>query len=128
VGLIEDYLDRKRQAPQTVWLLADENGAAVGARRLTPGWHSPPGGARTRRACRRGGVQARIGSGLLGALRRLAEGLGAPTLEVEVRGDDAGSLAWPERRGFREIGRSVRLAVDLTAIEEPPVDPPGHHD
>jgi GNAT superfamily N-acetyltransferase len=43
---------------------------------------------------------------------------------VEVSDDDPGSLAWTERQGFREIGRSVRLALDLTAIEEPAVDPP----
>ena len=45
-GLVADFLDWKRQAPETVWLLAEEDGTAVGAGRLTPGWHSPPGVAR----------------------------------------------------------------------------------
>ena len=124
-GVIADFLDWKRQAPQTVWLLADEEGAAVGAGRLTPGWHSPPGVAR---ADVRVAAEARgrgIGSALLDELQKRAEALGAPALEVEVRDDDRGSLAWTERRGFREVGRSVRLALDLTAIEEPAVDPPG---
>jgi GNAT superfamily N-acetyltransferase len=65
-----------------------------------------------------------IGAALLAELQRRADELGASTLEVEVRDDDAGSLAWTERQGFREIGRSVRLALDLTAIEAPAVEPP----
>jgi GNAT superfamily N-acetyltransferase len=124
VSLVADFLDWKRQAPQTVWLLAEEDGAAVGAGRLTPGWHSPPGVAR---ADVRAAAEARgrgIGAALLAELQLRSETLGAPTLEVEVRDDDAGSLAWTERQGFREIGRSVRLALDLTATEEPAVEPP----
>jgi GNAT superfamily N-acetyltransferase len=123
-GLIRDYVDWKRQAPQTVWLLVEEDGTAVGAGRLTPGWHSPPGVAR---ADVRVAPDARgrgIGSALLAELQRRADGLSVPTLEVEVRDDDAGSLAWTERRGFAEVGRSVRLALDLTAIDEPAVEPP----
>ena len=123
-GLIADYLDWKRQAPQTVWLLAEEDGAAVGAGRLTPGWHSPPGVARADVRVAPAARGRAIGSALLAELQRRADELGAPTLEVEVRDDDAGSLAWTERNGFLETGRGVRLALDLTAIEEPAVDPP----
>ena len=104
-GLVADFLDWKRQAPQTVWLLAEQDGAAVGAGRLTPGWHSPPGVAR---ADVRVVVEARgrgIGATLLEALQQQADALGAPTLEVEVRDDDAGSLAWTESRA------SVRSAA-----------------
>jgi GNAT superfamily N-acetyltransferase len=122
--LLSDFLDWKRQAPQTVWLLAEEDGTAVGAGRLTPGWHSPPGVAR---ADVRVMAEARgrgIGVALLDELQRRSESLDAPTLEVEVRDDEPGSLAWTERQGFRETSRSVRLALDLTAIEEPAVDPP----
>jgi GNAT superfamily N-acetyltransferase len=123
-GVIADFLDWKRQAPQTVWLLAEEGEAAVGAGRLTPGWHSPPGVARADvrvlPAARRRG----IGSELLDELQRRADALHAPTLELEVRDDDPGSLSWTEQQGFREVGRSVRLALDLTAIEEPAVDAP----
>jgi len=122
-GVIRDFLDWKRQAPKTVWLLA-EDGDAVGAGRLTPGWHSPPG---VTRADVRVSPVARgrgIGSALLDELQRRADGLGGPTLEVEVRDDDPGSLAWTEQRGFSEVGRSVRLALDLTSVEEPAVEPP----
>jgi mycothiol synthase len=123
-GLIADYADWKRQAPETVWLLAEDAGAAVGAARLTPGWHSPPGVAR---ADVRVLPEARgrgFGSALLDELQRRADPLGAPTLELEVRDDDPQSLAWAERHGFGEVGRSVRLALDLTGIEEPAVEPP----
>jgi GNAT superfamily N-acetyltransferase len=122
--MIADYLDWKRQAPQTMWLLAEKDGAALGAGRLTSGWHSPAGVARadvrvTPKARGRG-----IGAALLERLQQLAGGLGVATLEVEVRDDDPGSLAWAERQDFREMSRSVRLALDLTAIDEPTVDPP----
>jgi len=123
-GVIADFLDWKRQAPLTVWLLGEEAGAAVGAGRLTPGWHSPPGVARADVRVVPAARGRGIGSALLDELQRRAEVLGVPTLDVEVRDDDSGSLAWTERHDFREIGRSVRLALDLTPIEEPAVDPP----
>jgi GNAT superfamily N-acetyltransferase len=122
--LRSDFLDWRRQAPQTVWLLAEEDGAAVGSGRLTPGWHSPPGVAR---ADVRVVAEARgrgIGAALLEELQHRSEALGAPTLEVEVRDDDPGSLTWTQGHGFKEISRSVRLGLDLTAIEEPAVKPP----
>ena len=97
---------------------------SVGAGRLTPGWHSPPGVARADVRVVPAARGRGIGSALLDELQRRAEVLGVPTLDVEVRDDDSGSLAWTERHDFREIGRSVRLALDLTPIEEPAVDPP----
>jgi GNAT superfamily N-acetyltransferase len=122
--MIADFLDWKRQAPETVWLLAEDDGTAVGAGRLTPGWHSPPGVARADVRVVPTARGRGVGSALLDELQRRADALGAQTLEVEVRDDDSGSLAWTEQRGFREIGRSVRLALDLTATEEPAVSPP----
>ena len=123
-GLVSDFLDWKRQAPKTVWLLAEENDEAVGAGRLTPGWHSPPGVARADVRVLPTARGRGIGSALLDELQRRAEALGVPTLEVEVREDDSGSLIWTQSEGFQETGRSVRLALDLTAIEEPAVEPP----
>lgn len=121
---VEDYVDWKRQAPQTVWLLAEKDGDAVGAGRLTPGWHSPPGvslaDVRVAPAARRAGV----GSALLDELQRRSEALGRPLLEISVRDDDAEALAWAERRGFREVGRNARLQLDLGEVEEPALDPP----
>jgi GNAT superfamily N-acetyltransferase len=123
-GLLRDFLDWKRQAPQTVWLLAEQDGTAVGAGRLTPGWHSPPGVARADVRVLPESRGHGIGSALLDELQGRADALGVPSLDVDVRDDDSGSLAWTERQGFREISRSVRLALDLTAIEEPAVEPP----
>jgi GNAT superfamily N-acetyltransferase len=65
-----------------------------------------------------------IGSALLADLQQRADALVVPTLEVEAQDDDAGSLAWTEAHGFEEMGRSVRLALDLSAVEEPALDPP----
>jgi GNAT superfamily N-acetyltransferase len=123
---VEDLVDWKRQAPQTVWLLADDaDGRAVGAGRLTPGWHSPP---EVSLADVRVAPEARgrgVGSALLAELQRRSEALGRPALEGEVQDDDLPSLAWTARRGFREVGRTERLQLRLADVAaEPVVDPP----
>jgi GNAT superfamily N-acetyltransferase len=88
------------------------------------GWHSAPG---------TGNAEAYVppahrGSGVGFALyRELAGWLierGCVTLETTVAEDDEESLRWADRRGFREVGRSSRLVLDLTTIEAPAVDPP----
>ena len=120
----EGYLDWKRQAPRTVWLLAGENGEAIGAGRLTPGWHTPPGAALADVRVAPGARRRGVGTALLEELQRRADGLGTPQLEGEVRDDDAGSLAWAEGLGFCEVGRSIRLQLRLADVEKPTVDPP----
>jgi len=119
----EGYLDWKRQAPQTVWLLA-ERGGPVGAGRLTPGWHSPPAVAL---ADVRVAPEARghgVGAALLDALQAHSDALGCPTLDGEVEERDAGSLDWARRLGFREIARRPRLTLALADVDEPAIDPP----
>src|SRR5207248_10434005 len=74
--MIADFLDWKRQAPLTVWLLGEEAGAAVGAGRLTPGWHSPPGVARADVRVVPAARGRGIGSALLDERQRRAEVLG----------------------------------------------------
>ena len=49
---------------------------------------------------------------------------GCVALETAVAEDDAESLAWVDRRGFREVGRNSKMVLDLTAIEAPEIDPP----
>jgi GNAT superfamily N-acetyltransferase len=44
--------------------------------------------------------------------------------EAKVPEDDADSLAWAERRGFREIERNSRLVLDLSGLAAPAVAPP----
>ena len=67
---------------------------------------------------------AGVGSALYRQLAGWVLERGCVTLETTVAEDDAESLAWADRRGFREVGRNSRLVLDLTAIEAPAVDPP----
>jgi mycothiol synthase len=121
---VEGYLDWKRQARETLWLLASEGGRDVGTAIGVGGWHSPEGVARGEVrvvADARGGG---VGSGLLGELSNWARGLGYDELTGPVKEADPTSLAWAERRGFVEVGRNSLLVLDLTAIEAPRVDAP----
>ena len=43
---VEGYLDWKRQARETIWLLATDDGRDVGTAIGIGGWHSPEGVAR----------------------------------------------------------------------------------
>jgi GNAT superfamily N-acetyltransferase len=45
-------------------------------------------------------------------------------MEAPAPEDDPSSIAFAERRGFREITRSPRLILDLRNLEPPPVAPP----
>lgn len=119
-----EFEDWRRQADDTVWLLAEEDGCVVGSAVGVHGWHSPPGRLlveiRTAPDARRRGA----GTALLAALTSWAAELGATEIVGEVGDDDPKSLAWATRRGFVEVGRSKRVALDLDAVESPPVAPP----
>jgi mycothiol synthase len=45
-------------------------------------------------------------------------------VDAVVPEDDAESLAWADRRGFREVERNSRLVLELHGYEPPPVAPP----
>src|SRR6188472_3291315 len=121
---VEGYLDWKRQARETIWLLASDEGRDVGTAIGVGGWHSPEGVARAEirvvAEARGGGV----GSALLAELSGWARPLGYRELTAPVKEDDPASLAWAERRGFVEVGRNSLLVLDLTAIEAPRVEAP----
>jgi GNAT superfamily N-acetyltransferase len=121
---VEGYLDWKRQARETVWLLASDEGRDVGTAIGVGGWHSPEGVARGEvrvvAEARGGGV----GAALLGELSGWARGLGYAELTGPVKEDDPTSLAWAARRGFVEVGRNSLLVLDLRAIEAPRVEAP----
>jgi GNAT superfamily N-acetyltransferase len=121
---VEGYLDWKRQARETVWLLAADGGRDVGTAIGVGGWHSPEGVARgevrVAAEARGGGV----GAALLGELSGWARGLGYAELTGPVKEDDPTSLAWAARRGFVEVGRNSLLVLDLRAIEAPRVEAP----
>lgn len=121
---VEGYVDWKRQAEDTIWLLASDGGADVGAGIGVHGWHAEPGVVRTLAFVpeeRRGGG---IGSALLQRLAEWAGGHGADTVQGTVPEEDPSTIAWLETRGWMEAGRNSTMVLDLTAIEEPAVDPP----
>ena len=121
---VEGFLDWRRQARETVWLLATSDGRDVAAAIGIGGWHEPPGVARGEvRVCEeaRG---AGLGSQLLARLSSWAGELGYAELMGPVKETDHASLAWADRRGFAEVGRNSRLVLDLTALDEPVVETP----
>ena len=122
----EGYVDWRRQAAETIWLLATDDDEDVGAGIALTGWYSPPHVARADVRVppphRGRGVALEVYRGL----SAWASARGVTELHGEVWEDDPASLAWATRQGFREIGRNSRLALDLTQIEAPEQDaPPG---
>jgi len=120
----EGYLDWKRQARETVWLLASEGKDDLGAAIGIGGWHSPEGVARGEVAVLREARGSGVGSALLDSLSSWARELGYTDLMGPVKETDDVSLAWAARRGFAEIGRNSLLALDLTRTARPSVDAP----
>jgi len=122
--IAEGYLDWKRQARATVWLLATEAGDDVGAAIGIGGWHEPEGVARGEVRVVSEARGRGVGEQLLRALSDWARGLGFEELMGPVKETDDRSLAWAQRRGFIEVGRNSRLVLDLTASEAPVVSAP----
>ena len=121
---VEGYLDWKRQARETIWLLASDEERDVGTAIGVGGWHSPKGVARGEVRVVAEARGSGVGSALLGELSRWARGLDYAELTGPVKEEDPSSLAWTERRGFVEVGRNSLLVLDLGAIEAPRVEPP----
>jgi GNAT superfamily N-acetyltransferase len=65
-----------------------------------------------------------IGSALLDDARARARGFGMETLQGEVRESDPESRAFLEHRGFVKVGGERAVALDVTQIDEPEVEPP----
>ena len=65
-----------------------------------------------------------VGTALYDHVSRWAAERGVRELEASVEEDDAETIASIEKRGFREIERSGRMALDLTTVEPEPVAPP----
>jgi len=121
---VGDYLDWKRQAEDMAWFVASVDGEDAGCALAYVGWHSAPGTGTGEAFVLPEHRGAGVGFELYRELASWVEERGCVTLETTVAEDDAVSLAWADRRGFREIGRTSRLVLDLTAIEAPAVDPP----
>lgn len=123
-GTVEDYVDWRRQAQETVWLLASDAGRDVGAGIGIGGWHEPPGVARGNVRVVGSNRGKGVGSALLERLGRWASGLGYGELTGEVREIDGDSIVWTQRRGYVEVGRNSRLVLELDSLEAPAVEAP----
>ena len=123
-GSVADYEDWKRQAEDMAFFVAKRDGEDAGVAFAYVGWHSPPGTGNGEAFV----LPAHRGAGVGDELyRELASWLierGCITFETTVAENDAGSLAWADRRGFREVGRNSRMVLDLTTIDPPAVDAP----
>jgi mycothiol synthase len=121
---VEGFVDWRRQAEDMAWLVASDGGEDVGAGIGLVGWHSRPGTAIVEAWTLPKERGHGVGRALYGELVHWAVERGSIALQTAVAEEDAESLAWANRRGFREIGREGRLVLDLEAIEPPAIDPP----
>jgi len=120
----EGYVDWRRQAADTVWLLATDGGDDVAAGLALTGWYSPPHVARADVRVAPAHRGRGFGLEVYRALSTWAAERGVTELHGETWEDDPASLVWAKRQGYLEIGRNSRLSLDLTAIEAPAADPP----
>jgi GNAT superfamily N-acetyltransferase len=65
-----------------------------------------------------------IGSALYEAISGWASERGKDALEVWIEDSQPDGLAFARKRGFEEIGRELRVSLDLTTIDAPRVEPP----
>jgi GNAT superfamily N-acetyltransferase len=65
-----------------------------------------------------------FGSALFEAASAWCRDRGLAEADAPAPEDEPESIAWGERRGFREVGRDGRMLLDLTGYEPAPVDPP----
>jgi GNAT superfamily N-acetyltransferase len=65
-----------------------------------------------------------IGSKLYETISEFVASCGKDVLEVPVEDSDPDGERFVRNRGFTEIGRDIRVSLDLTTIEAPKVEPP----
>ena len=123
---VAGYVDWRCQADDTLWLLARRDGDVVGAGVGIVGWHSPPGVGRVMVVVPPGARGSGVGAALLARLAHWLRERGCTEAIAGVSETDDMSMAWAERRGFIEVGRSSILVLDLAEITAPAVSaPPG---
>jgi GNAT superfamily N-acetyltransferase len=121
---VEEFVDWKRQAEDMVWLVATADSEDAGAGVGIVGWHAQPETASFELWTLPDARGRGVGSAVLGELRRWSAERGCPFTETSVAEDDEPSVAWAERRGYREVGRNSRLVLELDGVEAPAIDPP----
>ena len=120
----ENLVDWRRQAEAMAWLVAEAGETPIGGAVVLVGWHNPCHIARARLGVRLEHRRRGAGSALLARAAGWALQHGATELDVEVPEDDARSLAWAERRSFREVGRDSLMVLALEGIDAPDPAPP----
>lgn len=121
---VAELVDWKRQADEMVWVLAVTHGEDAGAGIGLVGWHLPPLTAIVEGWTLPDARGRGVGTALYAELLRWSAERGCHAVQTAVAEDDGASLAWADRRDFREIGRDSRLVLELDAIEAPAVEPP----
>jgi mycothiol synthase len=112
--------ERRERDPRRLYLLAELDGAAVGAGFAGPS-DSPDRGFLSPRVLPEGRRRG-VGSALLRELAWHLTGLEFGLASAHVAGADAGSLAFARRFGFDEVDRQVEQVREVG--EEPPAEPP----
>ena len=103
-GGASEYVDWKRQAEDMVWLVAIERRRGCRRRARLRRLALEAGRRVTARCLCRKSTAVRRRLGALRAGRGVGAGARRVTLERSVAEDDPESLAWVDRRGFREVG------------------------
>jgi mycothiol synthase len=120
---VELQRERRRRDPRRLYLLAERDGAAVGA-----GFGGPSQSEGRAHVSPRVLPEARrrgIGSALLRELVAHAEREGFRWASAHVDGADEGSLAFARRFGFEEVDRQVEQVLELDRRWPPPEVPEG---
>jgi GNAT superfamily N-acetyltransferase len=121
---LESYRDWARQSAETQWFTGSVEGEDAAAGVVLVGWHEPAGVARAELDVMPERRDRGLGSAMLAAIGGWARERGYAELLGPVAEDDPASIAWAERRGFREVGRNSLLVLDLADLETPEIDPP----
>ena len=104
-----DLIDWRREAEDMAWFMAVVDGEDAGAGLGIVGWHSAPGVGTCEAYVLPAFRERGIGTALYTELARWLSERGCAEFESAVLEHDEESLAWAQRRGLREIGRSSQL-------------------
>ena len=104
-------------------LLAREDGVVLGSG-FAALFHGLPNSPRVMVTVPPGHRGRGAGTALYSAISDWARERGLGTLEAVLADNDPDSLTFAERRGFVRERHEKGVALDLTAIEPPPVEPP----
>ena len=125
IGSAETLAAFMLASPKQQRLIAEIDGRPAGLARTHSSSHSLAHGGVYAFVAVREELRGRgLGTTLYRAVSRWSEGAGAQALVLQLFESEDGGLAWAARRGFTEIARERRLALDLERTPAPAVDPP----